>query len=63
MGIPTTKLRMSMMTFIFLEYVTNMTVTKLKVKLNMHNTATGLEPTEDVLQGIRWADRFAFSFH
>ena len=45
------KLRMSMVAFIFLEHVTNMMLTKLKVKLNMHNTATGLEPTKDVLEG------------
>ena len=63
MGIPTMKLRMSMVAFIFLEHVTNMMLTKLKVKLNIHNTATGLEPTKDVLEGNLWADRFASSFH
>ena len=57
------KLRMSMVAFIFLEHVTNMMLTKLKVKLNMHNTVTGLESTKDVLEGNLWADRFVSSFH
>ena len=35
------KLCMSIVAFIFLQHVTKMMLTKLKVKLNMHDTATG----------------------
>ena len=63
MGIRIIKLRMSIVTFTFLEHVINMMLTKLKVKLNINSTATELETTKDVLQGIQWPNCFAFSFH